>query len=93
MANDTNARWVGGPLEIVSLCGSISADGAHLHMSVSNSSGEVVGGHVCAGCDVRTTVELLVAEVAGYTLSRELDPATGFRELLVRPSGRGAGVS
>jgi predicted DNA-binding protein with PD1-like motif len=88
MANASDVRYVPGPLEIVSLCGSISADGVHLHMTVANAAGEVVGGHVCAGCDVRTTAELLVADIQGYTLTRELDAQTGFRELLVHANGR-----
>jgi len=87
MADETEARLVQGPLEILSFCGSIAPNGVHLHMSVANSAGEVMGGHVCPGCEVRTTAELLVAEVAGYKLSREFDAATGFRELLVRPGG------
>jgi predicted DNA-binding protein with PD1-like motif len=57
-------------------------------MAVANAAGEVVGGHVCAGCAVRTTAELLVANLQGYTLSRELDAQTGFRELFVHATGR-----
>ncbi len=83
LANEANAQHLDGPLEIISVSGSISRDGAHLHMSVSNARGDVFGGHVCKGCEVRTTAELLIAELPGYRLSREHDSATGFNELVV----------
>jgi predicted DNA-binding protein with PD1-like motif len=70
-----------GLYEIISLSGSVTADGVHLHMSIADEHGQVLGGHVSAGCVVRTTVELLLAPVEGVRLSRFLDPATGFPEL------------
>ncbi|WP_332877993.1 PPC domain-containing DNA-binding protein [Massilia sp. S19_KUP03_FR1] len=74
-----------GDLEILTLAGSISPDGAHLHMSVSDAQGRVVGGHVAAGCMVRTTAELLLAILPDHAFSRETDPdGSGFRELVVR---------
>jgi predicted DNA-binding protein with PD1-like motif len=72
-----------GDLEILTLAGSISADGAHLHMSVSDAQGRVLGGHVCAGCIVRTTAELLLALLPGQRFTRELDPRTGYPELKI----------
>lgn len=44
-----------GDLEILTLAGSVAPDGAHLHMSVSDARGNVLGGHVGPGCVVRTT--------------------------------------
>lgn len=73
-----------GDLEILTLAGSISADGAHLHMSVSDAHGRVLGGHVGAGCIVRTTAELLLALLPGRHFTRELDPHTGYPELTIR---------
>jgi len=72
-----------GDLEILTLAGSISADGAHLHMSVSDAQGRVLGGHVCAGCVVRTTAELLLALLSGQRFTRELDQRTGYPELKI----------
>ncbi|GJI94759.1 DNA-binding protein [Duganella caerulea] len=72
-----------GDLEILTLAGSLSADGAHLHMSVSDAQGRVLGGHVCAGCVVRTTAELLLALLPGQRFTRELDPRTGYPELTI----------
>jgi uncharacterized protein len=73
-----------GDLEILTLAGSVSPDGAHLHMSVSDAHGQVFGGHVSPGCRVRTTAELLLALLPEHEFSREIDPSTGFMELVVR---------
>jgi predicted DNA-binding protein with PD1-like motif len=70
-----------GDLEILTLAGSVSADGAHLHITLSDNTGRVMGGHVAAGCIVRTTVELLLATLPGYAFTRRHDAATGFAEL------------
>ena len=83
-AGEPVATRVDGPLEILTLSGSLTPDGAHLHASVSDASGRVLGGHVCAGCEVRTTAELLVAPLPPGTLAREFDAATGYAELVVR---------
>jgi predicted DNA-binding protein with PD1-like motif len=47
-------------LEILSLQGSVSRDGCHIHITVSDENGSVFGGHLCEGSVVRTTAELLV---------------------------------
>jgi uncharacterized protein len=73
-----------GDLEILTLAGSLSADGAHLHMSVADARGQVSGGHVARGCVVRTTVELLVVSLPSYQFSREIDSGTGYLELFIR---------
>jgi predicted DNA-binding protein with PD1-like motif len=74
-----------GDLEILTLAGSIAPDGPHLHIAVSDAEGRVTGGHVGPGCVVRTTAEVLVALLPAHRFSREIDPATGFKELAVRP--------
>jgi len=74
-----------GDLEILTLAGSLGPDGPHLHVSVSDGAGRVVGGHMGAGCVVRTTAEVLVALLPGHRFSREHDPVTGYKELFVHP--------
>lgn len=71
------------PFEILSLSGSLSPDGAHLHISVADAAGGVRGGHVAPGCEVRTTVEVLVALLPDHTFGRLPDPRTGYRELAI----------
>ena len=77
-----------GDLEILTLAGSVAPDDAHLHISVSDAQGRVTGGHVAQGCLVRTTAELLLALLPDHAFSREDDPATGFKELVIRPRQR-----
>ena len=75
-----------GDLEILTLAGSIAPDGAHLHMAIADAQGRVLGGHVAAGCIVRTTAEVLLAVLPDHHFSRELDTGgSGFRELVVHP--------
>jgi hypothetical protein len=76
---------VEAPFELLTLSGSLSPDGAHLHASVADANGAVSGGHVCAGCIVRTTVEVLVERLHGQRFERRPDPRTGHPELVIRP--------
>jgi predicted DNA-binding protein with PD1-like motif len=78
-----------GDLEILTLAGSLSPDGSHIHISVSDGQGRVFGGHAAPGCVVRTTAEILVAVLPDWQLSRTHDPLTGYAELsAVCRSGR-----
>jgi len=70
-------------VEIVSLIGTVSPHGVHLHMSVSDSSGKVVGGHLIEGCLVKTTVELAILSFESLRFSRVFDNKTGYKELVV----------
>jgi predicted DNA-binding protein with PD1-like motif len=84
-AGEPSESTIAGPLEIVSISGTLSASGAHLHMAVADAAGRVHGGHVGYGNAVRTTAEILLVPLPDWSLTRELDPATGFNELVVRP--------
>ena len=74
-----------GDLEILTLAGSLSPSGVHLHISVSDAEGRVLGGHVAPGCIVRTTAEILVALLPEHAFSRAPDPESGWDELVIRP--------
>ncbi len=80
--SDGSIKQFEGPLEIVSIQGTVSLDGIHVHLSVSDENGKVWGGHLKEGCLVNTTVELSILEYDG-TFKRKLDTKTGFRELYV----------
>jgi uncharacterized protein len=71
------------PMEILSLTGTLSPEGLHLHLSLSRRDGSCVGGHLVAGCEVRTTAELVIGEAEALRFRRLLDPATGYGELSV----------
>jgi len=82
-AGATQTELHDGDVEIVSLAGTVSRDGAHLHATLADASGRVFGGHVALGCRVRTTAEILVMVLPGWTFSRRRDAATGHPELVI----------
>ncbi len=72
------------PMEIVSLAGTLSPDGLHVHISLSRRDGACLGGHLVLGCLVNTTAELVIADLPHLEFHRSLDPATGYGELSVQ---------
>jgi len=88
-ARAAEATPIQGELEILSLSGTLSADGAHLHIAVADSRGAVSGGHLCPGSLVRTTAELVIGLLPEWRFSRELDTATGYAELRITPRAPG----
>ncbi len=81
LAGATEIRTMQGPWELVSLSGTLGAGGAHLHAMVADLEGRCIGGHVCAGCIVHTTAELVLLELPGLRFERTIDPQTGYLEL------------
>jgi uncharacterized protein len=73
------------PMEIVSLTGTISPDGLHVHISLARRDGACVGGHLAGGCIVHTTAELVIGELPDVEFRRLPDAATGYAELTVLP--------
>ena len=72
-----------GDHEIVSMTGTISEDGVHIHVSFADEAGKVIGGHLSEGCFVNTTAEIAIIEVDNYKLIREFDEETGYKELVI----------
>ncbi|KAJ1495153.1 hypothetical protein T484DRAFT_1571313, partial [Baffinella frigidus] len=68
---------VTGRHEIVSLVGTFSNDGCHLHTSLADCAGKVVGGHLMGDMRVFTTAEIVVGECQDIVFARELDECTG----------------
>lgn len=85
LAGASETTTICGELEIISLSGTLSPDGAHLHIAIADSSGAVIGGHLCPGSLVRTTAELVIGLLPEWRFQRELDPATGYAELRISP--------
>lgn len=70
--------------EILSLNGTASNHGVHLHMAVSDGAGKVWGGHLMDGNLIYTTCELVLVEIENLNFFREHDPNTGFKELVIK---------
>jgi predicted DNA-binding protein with PD1-like motif len=73
-----------GKMEIVSLSGTLSRHGCHLHIAVADGRGRVTGGHLMEGCRIRTTAEIVLGLLPGVGFERIHDPETGHRELHIR---------
>lgn len=82
-ANQSEGTVLEQPLEIVSLEGTLSQQGVHLHIAVSDSEGQVIGGHLMDGSNIYTTAEIAFGIVPNTIFKREIDPLTGYKELTI----------
>ena len=57
--------------EIVSLMGTVSKNGCHIHISLAGQDGCVIGGHLVDGCLVNTTAEISIEELTDYKFTRK----------------------
>jgi uncharacterized protein len=76
-----------GPFEIVSITGTLSIHGSHLHISISDGEGRTLGGHFESGCKIYTTAEIVIAVFNDVVYKRELAADSGYEELKVYPVG------
>lgn len=82
-ANQPEGRSDSGHFEIVSLVGTVSVNGAHLHLSISDSTGKTIGGHLLDGCLIYTTAEIVIQSSNEFGFKREKDGSTPWEELRV----------
>ena len=69
--------------EIVSLTGTVSIHGSHLHISMSDGKGRTIGGHLGSGCKIYTTAEIVIAAFDDVVYKREYAEDSGYEELTV----------
>ena len=81
-ASGVTIREITDHCEIVSLNGTVSETRCHLHIALSKEDLSTIGGHLCAGCIINTTCELVIAELPGVRIDVEQDPETGYDELI-----------
>ena len=82
-ANQHESKLNEGYFEILSLSGTLSTNGAHLHLCIADPNGEVLGGHLMEGCLVYTTAEIVIGVTNALVFSRLMDETTGFKELRI----------
>ena len=70
--------------EIVSLSGTLSTFGTHLHMSASNDRGITLGGHLMSGNIVYTTVELVLVVLPEIDFLRKKCEVSTYNELYIQ---------
>ena len=83
-ASGVTIRQIEDHCEIVSLNGTVSENRCHLHIALSKEDLTTIGGHLCPGCIVNTTCELVIAELPGTAIDVEFDEETGYDELVFR---------
>ena len=82
-ASQPNGSSGEGHFEIVSLTGTVSVNGSHLHISISDSTGKTIGGHLIEGCRIYTTAEIVISATDKYIFTREKDGSTEWEELKI----------
>ncbi len=83
-ASGVTIREITEDCEIVSLNGTVSANRCHIHIAVSKEDMTTIGGHLCEGCIINTTCELIIAELPEVFIEVEDDPETGYDELIFK---------
>jgi uncharacterized protein len=83
-ANRDEISILPGPFEIVALSGTLSGSGSHLHIAVSDRDGKMTGGHLKEGSRIYTTAEIVIVILDDWKFSRELDPESGYLELVIK---------
>lgn len=62
----------------------VGSRGSHIHLSVSDSTGRTLSGHLLPGCKIYTTAELVIGILPDIVYTRKPDSAFGYKELVVR---------
>jgi len=83
-ANQSEGSKGSGHFEIVSLTGTVSVNGSHVHVSISDSTGKTIGGHLLEGNFIYTTAEIVIQESEDFVFTREKDGSTAWEELQVK---------
>lgn len=86
-ASGVTIREIEEHCEILSVNGTVSEKRCHLHIALSKEDLSCLGGHLCPGCIINTTCELVIAELPGQTIDVEFDPETGYDELIFAAEG------
>ncbi|KPA51127.1 DNA-binding protein [Photobacterium leiognathi subsp. mandapamensis] len=83
LADESKTIELAGPLEILTLSGTLTPSHVHLHISVADAKGKVIGGHLVEGSIVSYTAEICLVSYSNMAFSREFDPQTQFDELVI----------
>jgi len=87
-ANQPEGNTGSGHFEIVSLTGTVSINGSHIHISVSDSTGKTIGGHLLDSNIIYTTAEIVIQSSDDFNFKREKDGSTEWEELKVEEGNK-----
>jgi predicted DNA-binding protein with PD1-like motif len=84
LANRSAYNDYEGHFEIVSMTGTVSIYGSHIHVAISDGDGVTLGGHLVSGCKIYTTAEIVLLELDDVIYKREMyENDSGYEELAV----------
>ncbi|MFL5809470.1 MAG: PPC domain-containing DNA-binding protein [Flavisolibacter sp.] len=83
-ANQQEGSRASGHFEILSLNGTVSLHGLHVHIILADSSGQTCGGHLLDENIIYTTAEIIIQEITDLIFLREKDGTTSWQELQVK---------
>ena len=83
LANKDKTTHYEDKFEILSLVGTLSPDGPHLHIALADGTGRTLGGHLMDGSLIYTTAEIVIGELDEVRFSRPIDPETTYDELKI----------
>ena len=83
-ASGVRIRDIDCHCEILSVNGTVSRNRCHLHIALSKEDLSTIGGHLCEGCIINTTCELVLGILDGWNIETEFDKETGYDELIFR---------
>ncbi len=87
-ANQPEGNTGSGHFEIVSLTGTVSINGSHIHISLSDSTGKTIGGHLLDSNIIYTTAEIVIQSSDDFIFKREKDGSTEWEELKVEEGNK-----
>ena len=87
-ANQPNGTLLKGHFEILSVSGTLSTTSAHLHLSVADSTGKAIGGHLLDSNLIYSTAEIVIGELLDIEFTQALDSAYGYQELVIKARKR-----
>ena len=83
LANANHTKLIQAPFEIVSVMATLTPNHQHVHISVADENGDVIGGHLLEGTIIATTAELIIHRYDTLAFNREHDDSTGYTELTI----------
>ena len=83
LANREEFNQYEGFFEIVSVTGTVSSHGSHLHIAISDGEGATIGGHLVSGCKIYTTAEIVIIAFSNLVYERRFSEDSGYDELVV----------
>lgn len=84
-ANRSEGTLVKGVYEVIFFGGTLDAKGQHLHISIADENGAMLGGHMLSGCVTRTTMEIVIMELTDVVFKREKCTVSTYNELVIYP--------